>query len=87
MKAGSGFVRSHRVSYMVFVGAIPDGAIIMHVCDNPLCVNPSHLIPGTFSDNSRDMVMKGRNKSGRLIHDARCGCGRRPCVRNLGKKA
>lgn len=58
-----GFVdaRAHRVMYEHFVGPIPDGMILRHSCDNPPCVNPEHLVPGTFADNSRDMVERRRH--------------------------
>jgi hypothetical protein len=52
--------RAHRVSYEVFVGPIPDGAEIMHSCDNPACVNPEHLSPGTHRQNMEDAASKGR---------------------------
>ncbi len=29
--------------------------------DNPLCCNPSHVIPGTHQDNSNDMMLRGRH--------------------------
>src|SRR5258706_516480 len=33
----------HRVSYEKFVGPIPDGYEIDHLCNNTLCYNPKHL--------------------------------------------
>lgn len=53
--------RAHRVMYECFVEPIPDDLQLRHKCDNPPCVNPDHLIPGTAADNSRDMVERGRN--------------------------
>jgi aspartate carbamoyltransferase regulatory subunit len=36
-------VYAHRFAYEQFVGAIPEGQVIDHLCRNPGCCNPSHL--------------------------------------------
>ena len=66
MRAGSrGVVRSHRIAYEVFVGPIPDGMVVCHKCDQPLCCNPEHLFADTQANNMRDAVKKGRMYSPR----------------------
>lgn len=44
---------AHRRSFELFVGPIPDGYEIDHLCSNPPCVNPAHLEAVTRSENMR----------------------------------
>ena len=54
---------AHRVSYEIHNGAIPNGLHVLHRCDVPCCVNPSHLFVGTNAENVIDKVSKGRAES------------------------
>lgn len=53
---------AHRHIYRECFGAIPDGLLVLHHCDNRPCVNPEHLYAGTHRDNTRDAIVRGRFK-------------------------
>ena len=51
---------AHRWSYTLYFGEIPEGMMVLHSCDTPICVNPAHLRIGTNSDNMKDAMQRGR---------------------------
>ena len=61
--------QAHRTIYSWEIGEIPVGLLVCHSCDNPPCVNPSHLWLGTAKDNAQDRENKGRN-----VHSSRTHC-------------
>lgn len=66
---GYGFIRdgkkmrtTHKVSYELHNNTIvPKNMCVCHTCDNMLCINPDHLWLGTRTDNTHDMMKKGRH--------------------------
>lgn len=55
---------AHRLSLEFDGRPVPPRWHACHTCDNPLCVNPKHLFPGTPHDNVKDKVSKGRHTYG-----------------------
>ena len=55
-------IPAHRFSWIIKNGAIPSGINVLHHCDTPACVNPTHLFLGTQKENIHDCIKKGRFK-------------------------
>lgn len=53
-------VRVHRIAYRELIGDIKDDEVVMHICDNPACSEPTHLQKGTQEENIKDMWSKNR---------------------------
>lgn len=61
---GNNPMLANRAAYLAWVGELEDGQVVCHTCDNPPCINPAHLFPGTRVINNDDMRRKLRVANG-----------------------
>lgn len=61
---------AHRLIWEQYAGPIAEGMLVLHHCDNPACIRPTHLFLGTQSDNMRDCARKGRTGRNGLSGEA-----------------
>lgn len=62
---------AHRVSYLVFVGPIPEGTSLDHLCRNRACVNPAHLEPVSWREN----ILRGEGVAAHRARQTHCKRG------------
>jgi hypothetical protein len=75
---------AHRLSLYLYGGITWDelqepSRVVMHTCDNPMCINPNHLRVGSQLDNIMDRKLKrrsakhleNRDKSGKFTRKPR----------------
>jgi hypothetical protein len=61
---------AHRFSAMIY-GLDMSGAVMRHMCNNPSCVNPDHLVTGSIKDNTLDMLTAKRQAKGSVNGNAK----------------
>lgn len=72
LESGRGITRSaHRLSYQTFVGPIPEGLTLDHLCRNRACINPAHLEPVTLKEN----IMRGQTLAATQASQTHCKNG------------
>ena len=60
---------AHRLAWVLFRGPIPQGKLICHKCNNPICVETegkNHLYVGTHQTNHDDMMLAGTRPRGNI---------------------
>lgn len=60
----------HRWVYSQYYGVSEEdmaGLAVLHECDTPRCIEPSHLRLGTWADNNRDRAAKGRSAKRNIV--------------------
>jgi hypothetical protein len=56
--------KANRVAFLIYNGYLPVDLMVLHKCDNPLCVSRTCLFLGTHQDNMADKSNKGRQAKG-----------------------
>lgn len=83
-------ILAHRLAYKLATGEDPGPGKIRHGCDNPPCVTPDCLTPGTQADNIHDAISRARADLSGLaafrahraaLATARLGAGQKQCSR------
>ena len=70
--------QAHRASYILFIGEIPIGLTVHHICNTRNCVNPDHLTPMSLRDN----MLLGNTITARNVSRKHCPKGHEYSVPN-----
>ena len=83
-------IDAHRFVWFLTYGYFPE-KLVCHKCDNRKCVNPKHLFLGSYLDNLKDSINKGRDMGKHLrkvITDGKAWCSGHQdyiLINNFGK--
>lgn len=78
-RGDTGKTYAHRWAYEYFIGPIPDGLHLDHLCRNRRCVNPTHLEPVTVREN----LLRGVGPSAMHARKTHCPAGHPYAGKNL----
>jgi len=67
-RSGKECIPSHRFSFELYKGKVPEGLEINHICNNTSCVNPSHLEAITHQENCLKGDVGNNNQNSRKTH-------------------
>lgn len=68
---GNNVLLAHRVAHQLWIGPIPDGLVVDHLCNIKRCVNPAHLEAKTDREN----VLRGVGPTAKLARQTHCQHG------------
>lgn len=83
IRMGGVQIGAHRISYEAFIGPIPDGLEIDHLCRVRSCVNPAHLEPVTQAVNTA----RGNSPTAIWARESRCKRGHPLAGDNIARNA
>lgn len=69
---------AHRTYYRAFVGELPKGKELDHLCRNRWCVNPKHLEPVSHKENQ----LRGYSFAGNKARQTHCIHGHAFTIKN-----
>jgi hypothetical protein len=68
ISSGGGQLLAHRVAYEIFIGPIPEGLSVDHLCRNRACVSAEHL----EAVSTRENVLRGVGLSAKNAQKTHC---------------